>query len=58
MEALIKAQMTLDDIDVLGDLRRTGGALLVGLAEASIAYAKKITLVGVFIFQDIFLRII
>lgn len=49
-EALKEAEMTLDDIDVIGVTYGPGlvGALLVGVAEAkAISYAKKIPLVGV-----------
>lgn len=49
-EALQEANVTLDDIDVIGVTYGPGlvGALLVGVAEAkAIAYAKKLPLVGV-----------
>lgn len=49
-EALLKAEVTLDDIDAIGVTYGPGlvGALLVGVAEAkAIAYAKNIPLVGV-----------
>lgn len=49
-EALSEAEVTLDDIDVIGVTYGPGlvGALLVGVAEAkAISYAKKIPLVGV-----------
>jgi N6-L-threonylcarbamoyladenine synthase len=49
-QALADAQMTLDEIDVIGVTYGPGlvGALLVGVAEAkAISYAKKIPLVGV-----------
>lgn len=49
-QALEEAQMTLDDIDVIGVTYGPGlvGALLVGVAEAkAISYAKNIPLVGV-----------
>lgn len=49
-EALKEAQMTLDDIDVIGVTYGPGlvGALLVGVAEAkAISYARQIPLVGV-----------
>ena len=49
-EALVKAGVTLDDIDAIGVTYGPGlvGALLVGVAEAkAIAYAKKLPLVGV-----------
>jgi len=49
-EALITANMTLDDIDAVGVTYGPGlvGALLVGVAEAkAICYAKKKPLVGV-----------
>lgn len=49
-EALMEADMTLDDIDAIGVTYGPGlvGALLVGVAEAkAISYAKKIPLVGV-----------
>jgi len=50
MEALKQAEMTLDDIDVIGVTYGPGlvGALLVGVAEAkAISYAKHIPLIGV-----------
>ncbi|MDF2472220.1 MAG: gcp [Anaerocolumna sp.] len=49
-EALAKANVTLEDIDVIGVTYGPGlvGALLVGVAEAkAISYASKIPLVGV-----------
>ena len=49
-EALKQAEMTLDDIDVIGVTYGPGlvGALLVGVAEAkAISYAKHIPLIGV-----------
>lgn len=49
-EALIDANVTLDDIDAIGVTYGPGlvGALLVGVAEAkAISYAKNIDLVGV-----------
>ena len=49
-EALKEAEVTLDDIDVVGVTYGPGlvGALLVGVAEAkAIAYAKNLPLVGV-----------
>lgn len=49
-EALITANMTLDDLDAIGVTYGPGlvGALLVGVAEAkAISYAKKLPLVGV-----------
>lgn len=49
-EALSAAELTLDDMDVIGVTYGPGlvGALLVGVAEAkAIAYAKQIPLVGV-----------
>ena len=49
-EALREADVTLDDIDVIGVTYGPGlvGALLVGVAEAkAIAYARKLPLVGV-----------
>lgn len=49
-EALAKANVTLNDIDVIGVTYGPGlvGALLVGVAEAkAISYAKNIDLVGV-----------
>jgi putative glycoprotease GCP len=49
-EALLKANVTLDDIDAIGVTYGPGlvGALLIGVAEAkAIAFAKKIPLVGV-----------
>jgi glycoprotease/Kae1 family metallohydrolase len=49
-EALVKAEMTLDDIDAIAVTYGPGlvGALLVGVAEAkAIAYAAKKPLVGV-----------
>ena len=49
-EALIEANVTLDDLDAIGVTYGPGlvGALLVGVAEAkAIAYAKNLPLVGV-----------
>lgn len=49
-EALLVADVTLDDLDAIGVTYGPGlvGALLVGVAEAkAIAYAKKLPLVGV-----------
>ncbi|MEG0108912.1 MAG: tRNA (adenosine(37)-N6)-threonylcarbamoyltransferase complex transferase subunit TsaD, partial [Lachnospiraceae bacterium] len=49
-EALVEANLTLDDMDAIGVTYGPGlvGALLVGVAEAkAIAYAKQIPLVGV-----------
>ncbi|MDO5135384.1 MAG: tRNA (adenosine(37)-N6)-threonylcarbamoyltransferase complex transferase subunit TsaD [Eubacteriales bacterium] len=49
-QALLDAQVTLDDLDAVGVTYGPGlvGALLVGVAEAkAIAYAKKLPLVGV-----------
>ncbi len=50
MQALEKAEMTLDDIDAVAVTYGPGlvGALLVGVAEAkAIAYARKLPLIGV-----------
>ena len=49
-EALVEAEVSLDDLDAVGVTYGPGlvGALLVGVAEAkAIAYAKKLPLVGV-----------
>lgn len=49
-EALLEAEMTLDDIDAVGVTYGPGlvGALLVGVAEAkAIAFAKNLPLIGV-----------
>ncbi|MFV0466998.1 MAG: tRNA (adenosine(37)-N6)-threonylcarbamoyltransferase complex transferase subunit TsaD [Lachnospiraceae bacterium] len=49
-EALVQAEMTLDDLDAIGVTYGPGlvGALLVGVAEAkAISFARKIPLVGV-----------